>query len=66
MNTVAVILTVYKNDKFYDFKEALNSLYNQTIGKCDIYVQEDGFVTEEIHAFLLNEIDSNRIFYLGI
>ncbi|MDB4115491.1 glycosyltransferase [Planktomarina sp.] len=66
MNSVAAILTVYKNDQFDVFRAAISSLYNQSIEKLTIYVQEDGVVSADIHAFLLSEVDANRVFYLGI
>ena len=65
MNSIATILTVYKNDQLDVFREALQSLYDQSINKINIYVQEDGTVNEDIHSFLVEEFKAHRIFYLG-
>jgi glycosyltransferase involved in cell wall biosynthesis len=65
MNQTAVLLSVYKNDKLKDFKLALDSLYRQTITNFDIFVQKDGPVDNSINSYLINELNTNKIKYLG-
>jgi len=65
MNKVLVVMCVYKNDKLDDFKEALESLYNQTYKKLDIAIQEDGEVLSEVDDYLQKQIDDSKIIYLG-
>ena len=66
MNSIAAILTVYQNDQLNVFREALQSLYDQSFDLVHIYVQEDGVVNNDIHSFLMEEFEANRIFYLGV
>ncbi len=66
MSRVCFIMSVYKNDNLQDFQVALESLYTQSIKGIDIYIQEDGEVEINIHNFLLKELESNRISYLGL
>ena len=65
MNQIAVLLTVYKNDGLREFKVALESLYRQTISDFDIFIQEDGPVEADIHAYLIDELSVGKIRYLG-
>jgi hypothetical protein len=65
MNKVAVILTVYSNDSYHDFNEAITSLYLQSDHSFDIFVQEDGLVNSKIHDFLTNELKEKKIKFLG-
>ena len=66
MNSIAIIMSVYKGDNFNDVKTALESLYDQSVDKIDIYVQEDGVVEKGVHKFLTNELALNKIAYLGL
>jgi len=65
MNVTAIILTVYINDSYSDFKDAIASLYSQTNLDFDILIQEDGKVKSKIHDFLINELEHERIKFLG-
>ena len=65
MKKVAVILTVYLNDSYNDFKEAITSLYLQSQHCFDIFVQEDGKVNSKIHDFLTDELKVKKIKFLG-
>lgn len=65
MNDTAIILTVYVNDSFNDFKESIESMYSQSYFYYDIFVQEDGKVNSDIHDFLINELKQKKIKYLG-
>ena len=65
MNKVAVILTVYLNDSYSDFKESITSLYLQSNQCFDIFIQEDGRVNSKIHNFLTNELKEKKIKFLG-
>ncbi len=64
MSNVCIIISVYKNDTIPQLKEALESLYNQTM-KADIFIQLDGIVPQEIESFLDQELHEGRITYLG-
>ncbi len=61
---ISIILSVYKNDKLPELKEALESLYNQTL-KADIFIQQDGALPSDIEEYLEEEFQSGRIAYLG-
>ncbi|WP_345993696.1 glycosyltransferase [Sulfurimonas sp. HSL-1716] len=64
MNCV-VIMSVYKNDKLKYLKEALESLYAQTIKEFDIFVQCDGKLPDELNDFLKLEYESKKITFLN-
>jgi len=51
MKKIAVIMSVYKNSKLNEVKEALNSIYNQTL-KADIFLVVDGKIDKELKEFL--------------
>jgi len=57
------IVSVYKNDKIEYVKEALNSLYNQTL-KADIFIKIDGKIDDELLKFLLSEQSKGKIKYI--
>lgn len=65
MNKIAVLLSVYKNDTLKQLEECIESLFNQANKNFDIYIQEDGFVPEDIHHYLSNLLQQNNISYLG-
>jgi hypothetical protein len=65
MNRTAILLTVYFNDSYSDFKDAIASLYCQTNLDFDIFVQEDGEINSKIHGFLINELKDKKIKFLG-
>jgi len=58
-----VIMSIYKNDKLENVKEALDSLYNQTL-KADIFIKIDGNVDKDLESFLKNQYQIGRIKYL--
>jgi cellulose synthase/poly-beta-1,6-N-acetylglucosamine synthase-like glycosyltransferase len=64
MKNIAIIMSIYKNDKLPELKESLESLYNQT-KKADIFLQLDGRVLVEIENYLDNEFEEKRVTYLG-
>jgi len=57
-------MSVYKNDKLSYLKEALESLYSQTL-KADIFIQQDGLLSDELNDYLGDELYKNKIIYLG-
>ncbi len=61
---IAIIMSVYKNDKLPYLKEALESLYNQT-KKADIFIQQDGILPKELESYLDSEYEKRNIAYLG-
>jgi cellulose synthase/poly-beta-1,6-N-acetylglucosamine synthase-like glycosyltransferase len=64
MFNIAIIMSIYKNDKLPELKTALESLYNQT-QKADIFLQLDGKVPSEIEEYLDRELEEENIKYLG-
>jgi len=58
-----VIMSIYKNDKLDYVKEALSSLYNQTL-KADIFIKIDGEIDKNLQKFLLSEKKQGNIKYL--
>jgi glycosyltransferase involved in cell wall biosynthesis len=58
---VVVIMSVYKNDSLLGLKASIESLYNQTYKKFDIYIQCDGCLPKEHLKYLDNEYGNNRI-----
>jgi glycosyltransferase involved in cell wall biosynthesis len=57
-------MSVYRGDSLLYFKEAMKSLYSQT-QIVDIYVQQDGKISEELRTYLLKEKQVGNIAYLG-
>lgn len=62
---IAVIISVYKNDKLCYLNQALESLYNQTYKNFHIYLQIDGEVNSQIENFLDNEFKNSKLYFLG-
>ena len=58
---VAVIITVYKGDKFRFFEEAMNSLVSQTYD-IDIFLFQDGPVAEELKNKINGYSRLNNVF----
>jgi hypothetical protein len=65
MNSLSVIISIYKNDTLPQITEMLESLYNQSYQKFDIFIQLDGNVPQDIENYLDNEVNMKRIEYLG-
>lgn len=63
MKEIAVIMSVYQEDKLLYVKEALKSLYLQTM-RADIFIYQDGNISYELEDYLERELLSNRIVYL--
>ena len=61
MNKLAVIISVYKNDKLSAFQSCIYSLLKQTYKDIDIWIQFDGVVNELIESFLAY-LNDNRIY----
>lgn len=57
-------MSVYKKDKLIELKEALNSLYTQTL-QGDIFIQQDGVISKELETYLDDELYQKKIAYLG-
>ncbi len=65
MKKVCVLLSIYKKDSLEHVKEALDSLYNQTI-KSDIFVRVDGEIDSNLLKFLQKEYSHHKIKFLVI
>ncbi len=59
-----VLMSVYKNDKLGHVKEAIESLYNQTL-KADIFIKIDGEIDKNLQEFLFLEKEKGNIKYLA-
>ena len=55
--TVAVIMSVYKNDKVSYVKQAVESILQQTYSNFDYYIQSDGPVAVEVDEYLYGLTD---------
>ena len=64
MSKIAVIMSVYYNDTLKNLQEALESLYNQTI-PVDVFVQQDGYIKEDVASYLENVLQKKRVVYVG-
>ena len=63
MKEVAVIMSVYQGDKLQYVKDALKSLYSQTMS-ADIYIYQDGNIPYELEEYLNKELSNERIVHL--
>jgi len=59
---IAIILSVYKNDKLGYLREAIESLSNDNV---DILIQQDGIVSDKVEKYLDTLLMQKSIFYLG-
>ena len=51
-NTIAVIMSLYKNDTLVFVKLAVESILNQTYNQFDFYIQYDGYIPQEVDEYL--------------
>ncbi|MGO2498847.1 MAG: glycosyltransferase [Vibrio litoralis] len=58
---VAVIMSVYRNDKLVFLKESVTSILEQTYPNIDFFINIDGSVSDDIDAYL-NEIKFENVF----
>lgn len=58
--TIAVIMSLYKRDKWKFVKQAVESILAQTYGGFDLYIQCDGPILAETEAYLTT-IEDNRV-----
>lgn len=56
-NSVAVIMSLYKNDRLEYVKLAVDSILHQTYSAFDFYIQFDGNVSEDVDSFISNLSD---------
>ena len=59
--TVAVIMSLYRNDKLEYVRLAVESILNQTFPAFDYYIQYDGFVSLDVDEYLTGINDSRII-----
>jgi len=64
VSEIAIIMSVYRNDKLDYVKEALDSLYAQT-KSVDIFIQQDGEISKKLEIYLEQEFSDKKIEYLG-
>lgn len=60
MRTIAVIMSLYKNDTIQFVKLAVDSILSQTYNDFDLYVQYDGPIRLEVDEFL-SGLDDKRV-----
>lgn len=63
MNKLAVIMSLYKSDTLDFVTLAVNSILDQNYKDFDFYIQYDGYVNEDIDAFLSGIKDSRICIY---
>lgn len=56
---VAVIMSIYKNDKLMYVAKCVNSMLKQTFGDFHVYIQYDGVVEDDIKYFFM-ELNDTR------
>jgi glycosyltransferase involved in cell wall biosynthesis len=63
MTDLAVIMSVYQNDKLAFLKESVQSILNQTFRDFDFFLVFDGPVSEDISAYISSLNDDRIMFY---
>lgn len=61
MKELAVIMSVYKNDKLKMLEIAVDSILQQTFSQFDFYIQEDGMLNDEVSNYLKSLKDTRVI-----
>lgn len=61
VNKIAVIMSLYKNDRLFFLKKAIDSIINQTYSDFDLYIQFDGPINIKCKEYL-ESLGDNRIF----
>jgi glycosyltransferase involved in cell wall biosynthesis len=57
MTDLAVIMSVYKNDRLEFVKDSVNSILGQSFSSFHFYIVADGPVREDVDAFLASQTD---------
>ena len=57
-------MCVYHNDTLEYLQEALQSLYEQSL-RVDIFIQQDGCVSEAVTVYLDDEVGGKKVVYVG-
>ncbi len=60
-NPGVVIISLYKNDTLEVVEEMFQSLFNQTVHNFDIFVQEDGPLSQELENYLADLYRNKKI-----
>ncbi|MCL1938051.1 MAG: glycosyltransferase [Candidatus Azobacteroides sp.] len=60
---LAVIMSIYKNDKLQYVTRSINSILEQTYSDFDFYIQIDGIISAEVENYLDNIKDTRLILY---
>ena len=60
MKKLAVIMSIYKNDRRIYVQQAIESILSQTYGDFDFYIQYDGPVADEVRGYIAL-LDDERI-----
>lgn len=61
MRKLAVIMSLYKNDKLEFLKIAIESVLNQTFSEFNLYIKFDGIIAPECESYLKSLSDSRVI-----
>ncbi len=62
MRKVAVVMSVYKNDKLDFLKKAIESILHQTYSEFDFFIQSDGVLKKECREYIV-AINDDRIHF---
>ena len=55
---VCVIMSLYKNDRLNNFKQAVNSILTQSFTEFDFHIQCDGVIEKSVEEYICNINDS--------
>ena len=61
MNKIAVIMSLYKNDRLEYVKLAVESILNQTYNDFDFFIQYDGPIQEDVDLYI-ESLNDERVF----
>lgn len=59
---VAVIMSIYKNDRLSFIIESIESILNQSYKSCDLYIAIDGPVSKDVEDYIVNISSIDNIF----
>ena len=59
MVNFSVLISIYKNTKYFEFKKTLNSIYNQTLLPNELVIIVDGYITFDLYKLISLYVQKN-------